>query len=87
MTARRARRRFRAGEGDVLPGTYIRFYCVAHKPSATVRSPLTIYDRAWAYCPGDETGEHTWSAIEPTSYAEIRGKTPQTVTTEAKTTA
>jgi hypothetical protein len=85
MTTAAARRNLPRGGGHaVLPGTYIRFYCVAHRPAENVRSPLTIHQASWAYCPGDETGEHQWSAIAPTSYADIRGKAFSEDLNEAK---
>jgi len=37
-----------------------------------VRSPVTIYEGAWAYCPGGASSEHEWEAIEPVTLADLR---------------
>jgi hypothetical protein len=57
----------------------VRFVCrsSAHNEASrnqteAVRSPVTIHEGAWAYCPGGAQTEHEWEAIEPVSLADLR---------------
>jgi hypothetical protein len=57
----------------------VRFICrssihleASRTPTEAVRSPVTIHDGAWAYCPGGAQTEHEWEAIEPVSLANLK---------------
>jgi hypothetical protein len=58
---------------------FVRFVCrssihseARRKPTEAVRSPVTIHDGAWAYCPEGAAIEHEWEAIEPVTLADLR---------------
>ena len=57
----------------------VRFVCrssvhseASRNPTEAVRSPVTIHDGAWAYCPAGTQTEHEWKAIVPVSLADLR---------------
>jgi hypothetical protein len=57
----------------------VRFVCrssvhseASRNPTEAVRSPVTIHEGAWAYCPGGAGVEHEWEAIEPVTLADLR---------------
>jgi hypothetical protein len=57
----------------------VRFVCrssvhvdASRNPTEAVRSPVTIHDGAWAYCPDGAGTDHQWEAIEPVTLADLR---------------
>ena len=57
----------------------VRFICrsgvhleASRTQTEAVRSPVTIHDGAWAYCPDGAGVEHEWEAIDPVTLADLR---------------
>jgi hypothetical protein len=57
----------------------VRFVCrssvhteASRNPTGAVRSPVTIHEGAWAYCPSGVDIAHEWEAIEPVTLADLR---------------
>ena len=48
-----------------------RYYCVAHRQRSIDRSPVTIYQGCWAYCPHGYGAGHEWVAIKPISDVDL----------------
>ena len=40
--------------------------------AAKQASPITIHDRAWAYCPAGARSDHEWEAIDPVSLTDLK---------------
>jgi hypothetical protein len=55
----------------LVGGAVVRYYCIAHRPAAGDRSPVTIYRDSWAYCGSGYDGTHEWRPIQPTSHADL----------------
>jgi hypothetical protein len=62
--------------GDAL----IEFVCRAptHRVTIELRigstsgSPVTVYERKWAYCSAGATVDHDWQAIAPIALADLK---------------
>jgi hypothetical protein len=54
-----------------ISSSLIRYYCVAHRERSNDRSPVTIYQGSWAYCPYGYGPGHEWLAIKPVSDVDL----------------
>jgi hypothetical protein len=57
----------------------VRFICRAkvhvdasRNATVAVGSPVTIHERAWAYCPAGARSEHVWESIDPVTLADLK---------------
>jgi len=68
------------GVGSVgMNSDLVRFVCRAkvhvdasRNATVAVGSPVTIHERAWAYCPAGARSDHEWEAIEPVTLTDLK---------------
>jgi hypothetical protein len=65
--------------GARVNSNLVRFICRAKSHvdasrNATVAagSPVTIHEKAWAYCPAGARFEHEWEPIEPVTLSDLK---------------
>ena len=68
------------GKRAYLDGTSFKFYCVAHQMRSEDRSPVTIFQGCWAYCPHGYGTGHEWAPIEPISDVNLKSFGPTFLT-------